>query len=41
MVDEDFDLDTDPANCGSCGTACDDGDPATTDSCVAGSCTHV
>jgi hypothetical protein len=29
---------TDPKNCGACGNVCDDGDPCTSNECVAGTC---
>lgn len=37
VVDEDFDLSTDPNNCGQCGVVCGAGE-SLADSCVAGSC---
>ncbi len=35
------DFQNDPANCGGCLVSCDDGDPCTTDTCVAGQCVHT
>jgi len=32
---------TDPANCGGCSISCDDGNPCTVDTCVAGACVHT
>jgi len=34
-------FETDPANCGGCLISCDDGDPCTIDTCVAGACVHT
>ncbi|MFM9105261.1 MAG: hypothetical protein ACKOWF_01015, partial [Chloroflexota bacterium] len=34
------DLQTDPSNCGTCGTSCNDDLTCTTDSCVSGVCRH-
>ena len=38
--DEDFNVLTDPLNCGGCGIACDDGIACTIDACSGGTCTH-
>ncbi len=38
LTDDGFDIQTDPRNCGGCGISCDDGDPATIDSCMGGTC---
>jgi hypothetical protein len=34
------DLDTDPANCGTCGHVCDDGEPCSENQCVGGTCRY-
>ncbi|MCA9675938.1 MAG: SUMF1/EgtB/PvdO family nonheme iron enzyme [Kofleriaceae bacterium] len=39
MVDEDFNLDADPANCGSCGARCQE--PNTAGTCSAGQCSYA
>ena len=35
------DFENDPKNCGGCGISCDDGDPCTVDTCVAGDCVNT
>jgi hypothetical protein len=37
----DANLDSDPANCGTCGNSCDDDDACTTDACVDGECVNT